>query len=74
LLCDNRTYYVGITNDIPKRLREHRSGLSKFTKQFSNIKVIYIEEFNSKRQVALRERQIKGWSRDKKEKLIKGEL
>lgn len=74
LLCDNKTYYVGITFDIEKRLQEHQSGLSKFTKQFSTIKLIYTEEFNSKYLAAKREKQLKGWSRIKKEKLIRGEL
>ncbi len=45
LLCDQRTFYVGITFDINKRIIEHRSKDSFFTKKFSEIKVVYDEKF-----------------------------
>ena len=72
LLCDNKTYYVGMSYDVEKRLKEHRNGLSKFTKQFTDIKLLYKEKSYSKYQAAQREKQIKGWSRSKKQRLING--
>ena len=74
LLCDEKTYYVGITNNLKNRIAEHQRGLSTFTKKFSTIKLVFTETHKTKQQAALREKQIKGWSRIKKEKLIKGKL
>jgi len=74
LLCDQKTFYVGISDDPKERLLEHRSGQSMFTKKFSDIKFVYCEQWSGKHKAALRERQIKGWSHAKKQMLIDGKL
>jgi len=74
LLCDRKTFYVGITNDIKKRLSDHKDKKSFYTKKFSDIKLVYSEEFKNKLDAAKRERQFKGWSRKKKIALINKSL
>lgn len=74
LLCDQKTFYVGISDDPGARLIDHRNKKSFFTKKFSDIKFIYCENYPTKHEAALRERQIKGWSHAKKHMLIEGEL
>ena len=70
LNCDKKTFYVGMTNDLESRLTEHRSKQSFFTKKFSDINIVYSEQFNSKTEAAKREQQLKGWSRAKKVALM----
>ena len=75
LQCANGQYYVGSTTDLDKRLQEHQAGLgAKFTSKHLPIKLVYKEEFSSIELAFSRERQLHGWSRAKKEALIKGEL
>ncbi len=74
LLCDQKTFYVGISDNPAERLIEHQEGKSIFTKKFSDIKFAYCESYPGKHKVALREKQIKGWSHAKKQMLIDGKL
>ena len=75
LLCSNGEYYVGSTIDLERRLKEHQSGNGgKFTKSHLPVKLVYTEEYQSIEQAFRRERQLHGWSRAKKEALIKGNL
>ena len=63
--------YVGVTNNLIRRCEEHKSGkYSGFTKQYRAFHLIYFETFNYIDQAIRREKQIKGWSRDKKDDLI----
>lgn len=71
LLCDQKIIYTGITNDLELRLKQHRNKSSSFTKQFSDLKLIYSENFDTKFEAAKREKEIKGWTRTKKLALIK---
>jgi putative endonuclease len=68
-------YYTGITTDTKKRIIKHNSGKgSKFAREQGPFLLIYESEtFLNKSEARKREDQIKGWSRYKKEKLIKGE-
>ncbi|MBU3934709.1 GIY-YIG nuclease family protein [Patescibacteria group bacterium] len=70
MLCDKKTFYVGITNNLKSRLEKHKNKKSFFTKKFSNLETVYQETFQNKTEVAKREKQLKGWSRKKKELLI----
>ena len=70
LLCDQKTYYVGVTSDIKKRLFEHQNKLSIFTKQFSDIKLLYSEKYPTLTNARRREKQLKGWSHAKKKAII----
>ena len=74
LLCDQKTFYVGITTDLINRIKQHKNKKSFFTKKFSDVKLVYCERYRNKHQAAVREKQIKGWSRAKKQMLIKGKL
>ena len=69
----NDQYYVGSTYNLPHRIREHDNGQDIFTRRFLPVELKYFEEYETKEEAAKRERQIKGWSRIKKEKLISGE-
>ena len=68
--CDDGYLYTGLTSNLEKRLDEHKDGLSKLTKNRGNIKLVYREIFQTRTQAAKREKEIKGWTRVKKEKLI----
>ena len=74
LLCDQKTFYVGMTDKVKERLNDHKSKRSFFTKKFSNIKLVYCEKYKSKFEAAKREKQIKGWKHTKKQMLIDGKL
>ena len=74
LLCDKKTFYVGITNNIKRRLQEHKGKESFFTKKFSDLEIVYCEKYDDKNTAAKREQQIKGWSKAKKQMLIDGKL
>lgn len=70
LLCDNKFLYVGITNNIVHRLKQHQNHHSTYTKQFTSIKLAYTEEFLNRADAVSREKEIKGWNRQKKLNLI----
>lgn len=75
LECANGQYYVGSTNDLERRLQEHQAGLGcRFTSKHLPVRLVYYEEFQSVEAAFERERQLHGWSRAKKEALIKGEV
>ena len=65
------TIYTGVTNDIVRRVWEHRSGnIRGFTSRYKCGWLLYYEEFSDINQAIAREKQIKGWKRDKKIELI----
>ena len=72
LKCSDGAYYTGSTVDIEKRITEHKDGRgANHTKKRLSIKLIYLEEFLRIDEAFQREKQIQGWSRAKKEALIK---
>ncbi len=65
------TIYTGVTNDIVRRVWEHRSGNIKgFTHRYKCSQLLYYEVYADINQAIAREKQIKGWKRDKKIELI----
>jgi len=70
LLCDQKTFYVGITNNLKSRFSQHQNRESIHTKQFSGLQIAYCEKYVTKYKAALREKQLKGWSHTKKQMLI----
>jgi putative endonuclease len=63
--------YVGITNNLIRRVYEHKNGLIEgFTKKYKCHLLVYFEESNDVKSVIEREKQIKNWNRSKKENLI----
>ena len=66
------TIYTGVTNDLYKRLYQHKNDLIEgFTKKYQCHKLVYFEDTSDVESAILREKQIKGYSRKKKEALIK---
>ena len=65
------TLYVGVTGDLARRLYEHRQRLVPgLTSRYRIDRLIYAEPFNDIRDAITREKQIKGWRRDRKLALI----
>ena len=74
LLCDQKSFYIGITNNLVNRMLQHKNKLSKSTKEFSDIELVYCEKYSIEHDAALREKQLKGWSKTKKQMLIDGKF
>jgi len=72
LLRDQKTFYVGMTENLEKRIFEHKSGYSPTTKKFSDIELVHNEKHRTYREAEKREIQLKGWSIAKKKALISG--
>ncbi|MCP4210323.1 MAG: SUMF1/EgtB/PvdO family nonheme iron enzyme [Halieaceae bacterium] len=71
LHCADRSYYVGRTNDLERRLSEHQAGEgSAWTRIRLPVELVYSAEMPDEESAYFAERQIKGWSRAKKEALI----
>ncbi len=67
----SRTLYTGVTNDLFRRVYEHKHKLIRgFTARYHIDRLVYYEVFSDVRQAILREKQIKGWRRVKKIQLI----
>ena len=65
------TLYCGVTNNLVRRLGEHNEGLSRgFTYQYNCHYLVYYEQFASILMAIAREKEIKGWRRQKKNNLI----
>ena len=66
-----KTLYVGVTNDLERRVCEHKSGLiAGFTKKYKVTKLVYHEETSDVGAAISREKQLKAWRRSKKVALI----
>ncbi len=67
------TLYVGMANDLHRRMYEHKKGLTKgFSKRYNLSCLVYYEESSRVEAVIAREKEIKGWLRRKKIALIDG--
>ncbi len=63
--------YVGMTNDLYRRYLEHKEGkITGFTQKYKCHDLLYFEEFKEVGDAISREKEIKAWRREKKEKLI----
>lgn len=68
---DDDVYYIGVTNDLLKRVYQHRNKLTEgFTKKYNLTKLIYFEIFDDPTSAISREKQLKAWKRDWKQELI----
>ena len=76
LLCSDGSYYTGSTDDINRRFFEHQEGLSHtaYTFRRKPVKLVWTEEVDTLDEALLHEHQIKGWSRVKKETLIRDDF
>ncbi|UYN90990.1 MAG: GIY-YIG nuclease family protein [Anaerolineales bacterium] len=65
------TLYTGVTNNLERRMREHKQGLlSGFTKTYRVSILLFYEEYDYIEDAILREKEIKAWRREKKDALI----
>ena len=68
---NNTAIYIGITNNLERRVSEHKSGIIPgFTQKYNCKKLVYYESFSDIEQAVAREKQLKGWVRRKKDALI----
>ncbi len=72
LKCRDNSYYTGVTNNIERRIEEHQSGEDKnaYTYHRRPLKLVFCEDFTEISQAIAFEKQIKGWTRNKKEAII----
>ena len=67
----NGMVYIGVTNSITRRLEEHQTGLTEgFTRRYGIRKLVYYETFLDVDNAIAREKQLKRWSRKKKNALV----
>ena len=67
----NTVLYIGMTNDLKRRVEEHKSNsIPGFTQRYCCHKLVYFETYSDVDQAIYREKQIKGWLRTKKDELI----
>ena len=65
--------YIGVTNDLYRRYLEHKNGMVEgFTQKYRCHSLLYYEYYTDVEEAIAREKELKGWSREKKETLIKG--
>ena len=74
LCCSDGSYYTGHTDNLEKRMAEHQSGeIPCYASSRLPVRLVFSQEFQSRAEALERERQVKGWSRKKKEALIRGD-
>ncbi len=72
LECSDKSYYIGVTNDLEKRFLQHEIGLNRNCYTFTKrpLKIVFYEMFNNPTSAISFEKKIKGWNRKKKDALI----
>ena len=74
LHCADGSYYTGHTDDLAKRLAEHQTGqVTGYTSTRRPVRLLFSEEFPTREEALASERRIKGWSRKKKEAMMRGD-
>jgi predicted GIY-YIG superfamily endonuclease len=76
LNCVDGSYYAGSTDDLSKRIWQHQEGSTPNSYTYSRrpVELVWSEEVTTYHEALTHERQIKGWSRAKKEALIRGDF
>ena len=68
---NNKVLYIGVTNNLERRVYEHRQELiDGFSKRYHTHKLVYYEQTGDVKAALEREKQLKGWRREKKNALI----
>ena len=68
---NNKVVYIGITNNLERRVYEHKNKMiDGFTKKYNINKLVYFEQTNDVNSAIEREKQLKSWRREKKNVLI----
>ena len=74
LRCSDGSYYIGHTDNIEERISAHKTGyFGGYTKNRLPIEVVFVQSFGTRDEAFTAERQMKGWSRAKKEAVIRGD-
>ena len=75
LLCSDKSYYTGVTNNLDRRIYEHAGGLdaNSYTYKRRPVQLVFQESFSDINQAIAFEKQVKGWRRAKKEAIINGD-
>jgi putative endonuclease len=76
LRCSDKSLYVGITSDLERRVDEHNDGKLTNAYTYKRIPVVleWYQDFTEPNQAIYFEKKLKGWSKQKKEALIKGDF
>jgi putative endonuclease len=75
LECVDNSYYTGSSWDIDRRVWEHQQGIgANYTKHRLPVTLVYSEEYERIEDAFYREKQVQGWSRNKKKALIEGRM
>jgi len=77
LRTSSNTLYVGQTNNLEKRIKEHKNKSNrsaKYIRYFSSFELVYSETYKTRKKAMQREAQLKRWSKAKKEALVKNDL
>ncbi len=76
LKCSDGSYYTGVTSDLEKRLKQHEEGAFPYCYTFDKrpIQLMFYREFDDNMKAIGFEKQVKGWSRAKKEALMRGDF
>lgn len=72
LKCSDTSYYTGVTNDFDRRLEEHQNGIDPICYTFKRrpLELVFLQDFREIQEAIAFEKQVKGWSRKKKEAII----
>jgi tRNA/rRNA methyltransferase len=76
LRTSKNTLYIGQTNNLEKRLKEHKSKSpksAKYVRYFDFVELAYSEKYPTRKEAMQREIQLKHWSKKKKETLVRGD-
>jgi putative endonuclease len=75
VLCSDASFYTGITNNVERRLWQHNNGIDRFCYTYTRqpVRLVYAAEFHDSMEAIRWEKQIKGWSRAKKNALVRGD-
>jgi putative endonuclease len=74
LRCADDSYYIGHTDNLEQRIAQHHSGeYTGYTSTRHPLQYVWSQEFDSREAALAAERQIKGWSRKKKEAMMRGD-
>jgi putative endonuclease len=74
LRCGDHSYYTGHTDNLEKRIVGHQTGeIEGYTSTRLPVTLVFAEEFPTREEALACERQIKGWSRKKKEAMMRGD-
>ena len=69
---NSNSIYIGVTNDLKKRVSEHKNQINQgFSSKYNCVNLVYFEKYNSIEKAIRREKQLKAWKRDWKNDLIK---